>query len=77
MSFLPFGFRSFARHGSRSSHLSRACDGATANSADVCRGDQAVARVAHVSALQMQRKGLIFGKPHVRKNIKKRKRAQA
>ena len=28
----------------------------TANDADVCRGDQAVARVAHVSALQMQRK---------------------
>ena len=27
----------------------------TANSADVCRGDQAVARVAHVSALQKQR----------------------
>ena len=56
MSFLPFRFRSFARHGSRSSHLSRACDGAAANSADVCRGGQAVARVAHASALQMQRK---------------------
>ena len=26
---LAFRFRSFARHGSRSSHLSRACDGAT------------------------------------------------
>ena len=58
MRFLPFRFRSFARHGSRSSHLSRACDGATAYSADVCRGDQAVARVAHVSALQMQRKAI-------------------
>ena len=56
MSFLPFRFQSFARHGTRSSHLSSTCEGATANSADVCRGDQAVACVAHVSALQMQRK---------------------